>query len=572
MLELLQKIWSKPNLRVIVCYLIIIILVITIEVLITGKIWWSFWVSYLGLFYVARYVERGLNVVFSEFHITNKIRNLIIPWIFAGMIAVYCYSIFLSGFFIKVDWAISNAILLIVIVFLIITSISPVIRLGAVAFHRRKTNLFPINRIEFAVLEYLKPNEAKFSILKEKLKGIFNIFLPNLYFDDETAASSIYHLCGLRYANIEEDIVALNDEGKEQVKIWEKTLKKQNDGFRKILNSRGILIRSFIILFCLSIIKIFVGLFNSESLMAEGFENFLDVLAIVLIGIGIKYVKEKLVNIVLVGLMIFAGITILYDSILVLFEPHPVSNSVIIIGICIVSILMNTYLRAIKNFVGKKNRNSSLVASAIDSRVNIIISLGVIIGVLISNFGTTFSIPQLYYFDGIIALVIVMFIFREVIEIIKEFILEKEEEIDFESFQMKYERTFREYVVKWILTVLYQEKEREFTYDQLNKYFQDCLRKGEEIYSEFAHFGLYLFEKRGILFILDELVKEGLIALINKKILEITEKGVYVYEKFYSGQLLEDVQDPFDFFFEHDYDLGKLYSKKRAVLMNYEEI
>ena len=93
---MLREIWSKSNLRVIVCYVIVVILVILIEVLITGKIWWSFWVSYIGLFYVARYVERGLNVIFSEFHITNKIRNLIIPWIFAGMIAVYCYSIFLT--------------------------------------------------------------------------------------------------------------------------------------------------------------------------------------------------------------------------------------------------------------------------------------------------------------------------------------------------------------------------------------------------------------------------------------------------------------------------------------------
>jgi hypothetical protein len=268
--------------------------------------------------------------------------------------------------------------------------------------------------------------------------------------------------------------------------------------------------------------------------------------------------------------MSFAGITILYDSILTLLSPHPVSNSFIIIAICIVSILMNTYLRAIKNFVGKKNRNSSLVASAIDSRINIIISLGVIIGALISNLGTTFSVPQLYYFDGIVAIVIVMFIFKEVIEIIKEFIVGQEEEIDFEGFQMKYEKTFREYVIKWILTVLYQEREREFGYEHLNSYFQDCLRRGEEIYSEFAHFGLYLFESKGILFILDELVKEGLIALRNKQSLEITGKGLYAFEEFYSGQLLEDVQDPFDFFFEHDYDLQKLYRRKQEVLLNYE--
>ena len=559
------------NLRGIICYLIIVIPAIIIEILITGQIWWSFWISYIGLFFVARYVERGLDTLFTEFHVTTKIRNLIIPWVFAGIIAVYCYSIFLSGFFIVKYWAISNAISIIVLVFLIILTINPAIRLGAVAFHRRKTNLFPINRIEFAAMKYLKIKEENFSVLKNKLKGIFNIFIPNLYFEDETAASSIYHLCGLRYADISEGRVALNKEGEKQVKFWEESLEKQNNGFRKILNRRGILIRSFILLCFLSIIKIGIGLFNSESLMADGFENFLDVLAVVLIGIGIKYAKEKLVNIVLVGLMSLTGIMILYDSILVLLNPHPVSNFLIIIGICIVSILLNTYLRAIKNFVGKNSRNSSLVASAIDSRVNIFISLGVIIGALISNLGTIFGLPQLYYIDGIVALMIVMFIFKEVFEIIKEFIIEKEEEIDFESFQMNYERTFREYIIKWILTVLYKEYERKFAPDELNIYFQESLRKGEQIYSEFAHFGLYLFEDKGISFILDALIDEGLLIISEENIVKLTEKGNYVFEEFYSGRLLEDVQDPFDFFFEHDYDLRRLYDRKKEVLKNYEE-
>ena len=134
---------------------------------------------------------------------------------------------------------------------------------------------------------------------------------------------------------------------------------------------------------------------------------------------------------------------------------------------------------------------------------------------------------------------------------------------------MKYEQTFREYVAKWILTVLYTEKEEKFSLEQLNEYFQNCLRKGEEIYSEFAHFGLYLFEDKGINFVLDELIHENLIDLTNEKVLEITEKGIYAYEEFYSGQLLEDVLDPFDFFFEHDYDLEKIFRRKREVLKNF---
>ncbi|MFX0209231.1 MAG: cation transporter, partial [Candidatus Hodarchaeota archaeon] len=109
-----------------------------------------------------------------------------------------------------------------------------------------------------------------------------------------------------------------------------------------------------------------------------------------------------------------------------------------------------------KNFVGKKNRNSSLVASAIDSKINIYISLGVIIGAFCSDLGTTFNIPELYFLDGIIAIFVTFFIAKQVFEIITEFIVGEEEEIDFESFQMRYEQTFEEYIIKWVLSILYK--------------------------------------------------------------------------------------------------------------------
>ncbi len=567
-----KEIWQTHYLRPILIYLIISVSIITIELVFIGEIFWGFWISWLGSFFIARYVIKALDELFNQFHVTNKFRNLLNPWIFAIIAFIYFSMITFTGYFTRTEGSddVISYVLLMLFIFLIIASITPAIRIFAVAFHRRKAEVFPINRVEYAVMQCLKTGNYSFLELKKRLRNVFNIFIPNLYFDEETSESAIYHLCGLRYADIKENIVSLNQDGKKQVLIWEETLQRQDEGFRKILNSQGVLIRSFIFLLALSLLKIFIGFFNSESLLADGFENFLDVIAVVLIGLGIKYDKEKMVNIIIAGLMSVTAITLFYDSFLLLFHPEPISNSIIIISISIISIFLNTYLRTLKNFVGKKNRNSSLVASAIDSKINIYISLGVIIGAFCSDLGTSFNIPELYYLDAIIAMFVTFFITKEVFEIITEFITGEEEEIDFESFQMRYEQTFEEYITKWILSVLYKGEDGEFSPERLNQHFLNSLKKGEVIYSDFAHFGLYIFQDKGIVFVINKLLDQKIISSSKEKTLAISEKGRYLYKEFYSRQLLEDVVDPFDFFFEYEYDIRNLFRRKRELLTKFE--
>ncbi len=570
---MLKKIWETSYLRPISIYLITSVSIIIIELIFTDEIFWGFWVSWLGSFLVARYVLKALDELFNQFHVTNKIRNLINPWIFAIVAFIYFGMITFTKYFTRTERSdtVSSYALLMIFIFLIIASITPTIRILAVAFHRRKTIIFPINRVEYAAMRCLKTGDCNFLKLKKKLRNVFNIFVPNLYFDEETSEAAIYLLCGLRYADIKDNIVSLNQDGKEQVLNWEETLKRQDEGFNRILNSQRLIIRSFIFLLTLSLLKIFFGFFNSESLLIDGFENFLDVLAVVLIGLGIKYEKEKVANIIIAGLMSFTAITLFCDSFLLLFNPEPISNSIIIIGISIISIFLNTYLRALKNFVGKKNRNSSLVASAIDSKINIFISLGVIIGALCSDLGTSFNITELYYLDVLISMLITFFIIKGVFEIITGFIIGAEEEIEFESFQMRYEQSFEEYITKWILSVLYKGEDGDFTPERLNQHFQDSLNKGEEVYSEFAHFGLYIFQDKGIFFVIDKLLDQKVLHLSKEKQIAITEGGKYLYEEFYSKQLMEDIVDPFDFFFEYDYDIQRLFRRKRDLIAKFEK-
>lgn len=566
--------WGLHYKTALLMYFSICVLSGVIEILITRRYSWSFYVAYIATFFAAPYIRIAINMLFKQFHVKKIVRNLINPWILFWLIAFYC-QLFFATQVVNPDYTIVNFIYLVGIVSLSLVSIGPLIRIVSVAFHRRRIEIYPINRIEYAAMEYLDKSPEKrlrFSELKNKLRGLFNIFIPNFYFDDEMAVSSIYHLCGLRLADIDDGIVSLNKLGQQQEKIWKETLKHQVEMFSKVLNSQSILIRSFAVLFVISLSKIFIGLLSSESLLADGFENFLDVLAIILIGIGIKFNKEKFANIVLIGLMSFAGGSILLYSIeSIIIGPEPISNSLVIIIIAMVSILLNTYLRVLKNFVGKKNRNSSLVASAIDSKVNIIISISIIIGALFSDFGTSKGLPFLYYLDPIIAIGVCLLIFKEVVEIFFTFVKTPKEQIEFENFQMIYEKHFKEYIMKWIFAVFMDNSKVKFTSELLNKYFQESKKKGEEIYSEFSHFGLYMFEHKGIDSAIKKLIEDGFLEQTSEKVLNITKKGRKMYEFFYSHTLLEDIKDPFDFFFEQKYEFGSMTNRKKVILKKIEK-
>jgi len=566
-------IWSLDYRKIVLGYIIVCVTSIILDIILTGSIWLSFWISYAGLFFSAHYINEAIVRLFKQFHITSKYRNLITPWILFGIVFFYITLLVNSGIF-PFDAQTFFTFSILWVIILIIISISSFIRIVAVGFHRRKIVIFPINRIEYAamaILEKERDNRLKFTDLKTQIKGILNIFIDTIYFDDETAASSIYHLCGLRLADINDDIVELNAKGKEEVKSWKKILDLQQEKYNNIINSKSILIKSFLGLFSLSVLKIIIGTTSSDSLMAEGFENFLDCIAIVLIGMGIKFRKEKLINIVLICLMAFTGASILFDSLGGLLNPEPILNSTIIITIALISIFLNVYLKALKNFIGKKNKNSSLVASAVDSQVNIALSIGIICGALFSDFGTYSNLTFLYYLDSIIALIVCILIFKEVYEIFSEFIVNNEK-IEYKAFQMKYEKSFKEYIIKWILMVYNDNIDKRFSSEDLNKIFQNSVQKGEDIYGKFSHFGLYSYKENGLMQVIKYLLKKEFLTILEDRSISITEKGEFIYKYFYSGQLLEDIKDPFDFFFEHRHDTLNLLNKKKEIIQKFNNL
>ncbi|MFX1438439.1 MAG: cation transporter [Promethearchaeota archaeon] len=565
--------WELDTKKVLSLYFALTTTLMVIEFIITGSFLWSLSLTVVSLFFVGHYLTSGFNILFKQFHIKEIYRSLIsfyLAFVYF-YILVYIFLQTTDQFAILIEF---SFIFYISLITMILITINSLIRIVAVIFHRRKYEIFPISMIEYAAWHYLRKTETQhisFLDLKKQIKGIFNIFTKNVYFDDKTAKSSVYFLCALGFADIKNDEVYLNEFGRIQGKLWDETLNNQMRKFKRILNRKSVLIRSFSGLLFLSLLKVIIGFFNSQSLFAEGFENLLDCTAVILIAIGIKFKKEKIVNIIIISLMSFTGGSILVNAIQSLYlGPEPVSNVIYIVIIAIISVFLNTYLRTLKNFVGKKNRNSSLIASAIDSKVNIILSISIIIGALLSHLGTTLGMSFFHYFDPSIAIFVCILIFKEVIEIFRVLITSKEEEIEFEKFQMKYEKNFKEYITKWILSIYNDNNNLELTSEQLSESFQNSLKQGEEVYTEFSSFGLYLFKEKGITSVINELVGEKFLSLSSNHILTITKKGKYFYEHLYSKELLKDLKDPFDFFFEQQLSFDSIKLRKLEISETFE--
>ena len=90
------------------------------------------------------------------------------------------------------------------------------------------------------------------------------------------------------------------------------------------------------------------------------------------------------------------------------------------------------------------------------------------------------------------------------------------------------------------------------------------------MYTDFAFFGLYLFKEKGIILVINELLNQEYLTLSKKGILYLTEKGKFFYKHLYSKEILNDLKDPFDFFFEQQLGFDSIKLRKLEILEKYQ--
>lgn len=192
----------------------------------------------------------------------------------------------------------------------------------------------------------------------------------------------------------------------------------------------------------LFLFKFFFGLaLNSIALIAEGFHSLSDVLTSIVVLFGFKFGSkpadekhpfghgriEQIATFVIAFMLLSVAYEFGKTSIGRIISPPKVEFNIIVMIFMFVSAIFKEWMARFSIFLGKKINSSTLIADAWHHRSDAIASLLVGIGFIFVRF-------RLFYVDGILGLVVAIFIGLTGVDLIKssiDFLLGKAPDKDF---------------------------------------------------------------------------------------------------------------------------------------------
>ena len=197
-----------------------------------------------------------------------------------------------------------------------------------------------------------------------------------------------------------------------------------------IISEKGMMLVTLVCLIVLSSLKIYTGLtLPSQGMLSEGIENVTDIMNIGIIFIGIRFHRDRLASLIIIGIMIISGGSILWSGVLALLTPEHISPTVQAFTIGFSSILINWALMYFKGIVGRINSNISILSDSKDSQFNAYISAGVLIGLV-------FAIFKFDFMDALVGIAIACLLIKQAIDILRE-VSKKPGEFDISRLKVK---------------------------------------------------------------------------------------------------------------------------------------
>ncbi len=173
--------------------------------------------------------------------------------------------------------------------------------------------------------------------------------------------------------------------------------------------------------------KIVVGyLANAASVLAEGFHSLTDIFSSVIGYFGIKasdrpadskhpygHYKIEVLSGLIITLILFAtGVGIIYDAYRNYLNPEKIKIDYLILGIMLVSALINFITAKIKIYYGKKENSLTLLSDGSHDYADVLVSLAVFFGLILGKYWV--------YSDAFLAFLIGIYIIKESFSLGKE--------------------------------------------------------------------------------------------------------------------------------------------------------
>jgi Co/Zn/Cd efflux system component len=195
--------------------------------------------------------------------------------------------------------------------------------------------------------------------------------------------------------------------------------------FQPVLASKITLVVQII----LAVIKLPAGLLSgSVGLLNDSADTILDLFSGLLVYLGIRYNKERLVSILLVAFMLGTGGFTLFEAVKRLLTPYVPRVDWFPFAAAILSALAGLVLWTYQRYVGIQSGLMAFIAESVDSRNHVIVALGVTAGLAASllHFGLL---------DMLVGLVVAVLILWSAIQLVIDLLRSSgEEKVDLSHY------------------------------------------------------------------------------------------------------------------------------------------
>ncbi len=206
----------------------------------------------------------------------------------------------------------------------------------------------------------------------------------------------------------------------------------------------------------LAVFKLIVGVISgSIGLISDGMDTAMDGLSSILLFIGLRMNKERVVNVILVLFMLGVGVAAGYEAVKRVFVPEAVEVNLLTFTIAILSGLICFFLSFYQRYVAARSEQQALIAQAVDSRNHTIVAVGVISGLI----ATLLHFPLL---DTLVGLGVAILILKSGIELALETVRSlRGEEVDFSRYELDFVEEYRLFrdqkLDEWLLQIIAEQ-------------------------------------------------------------------------------------------------------------------
>jgi cation diffusion facilitator family transporter len=223
------------------------------------------------------------------------------------------------------------------------------------------------------------------------------------------------------------------------------------------LGERGAII-SILAYLCLSALKLMIGYTaNSEALKADGLNNATDIVASIAVLIGLRlsqkpadqdhpyghWKAETVASLVASFIMMAVGLQVLYGAVMSVFEGKQESPDLLSAWTGIFCAAIMYFVYRYNKKLGEKIKSQAVIAAAKDNLSDALVSIGIAIGII----GSQFSLPWL---DPLAAVVVGFLICKTAWDIFREASHHLTDGFDEQEIQAFKETTLSLYGVKGV--------------------------------------------------------------------------------------------------------------------------